>query len=788
MKRVFTLIAVLFVVFSGALYFFDEVLGSRSTDPSAAKPRWFATGRARAADPQYESAPADDPNESNYPALPGPIDSATSVPHAGDLEIHGANETTPIAAPSADLDGPSVTEANPVESDEESDGAVTATDSPVAKSPRRRTPESRFSSRTSRATVSRATVPTERAPSGGSEHRQPMPSRHGSNDSHEHNWAGATTEQSTDPNTEQNAEQSTEPAAQAPTTESPFELGRDVVEPPITPPCDAGCDGQEIGVSPMMDSAITSPAANRHMDESHGDSHEVAHGEAHAEVRSESHGEVHSADMAQRLTARTQAARAAAEGRTHSAAQSDHARAGKKLPARRGAPGEAVVLQWITPAEMSVGQPAACRLIVHNAAAAVVDRVEVQAAMPEHLRIDQSSLAAHDVDGRIVWAMGQLAPGETKAIDLEVTATNEGDFNPVASVTFSHTCEARIQALRPQLELAIEGPQQVLTGQNANYAIVVSNVGTGRASAVTVSTHLDGALHSATGEQKSYSIGTLAAGETRRIVVNASAADVGTCRILARAVAKGNLQDDAQLEVEAVCPRVELGFAGPRLRYVDHEAAYTLRVHNPGRAAASNVQVVAQLPPGLRFEEADGGATCDAERGQVTWFVGNLEADQACQFNLCLRAVEVGDQPIAVNAMLESGSSQTAEFVTRVEGIADVVVEVIDSQDPVELGGETVYEVRVSNRGSQPAHQVQAAARLSSGCEALDTQGPTRGKIERAQVVFEPIADLEPGATETYQVRVACSQVGQFGFRAFVRCQGQPRPAVEEELTRVYEE
>jgi uncharacterized repeat protein (TIGR01451 family) len=496
----------------------------------------------------------------------------------------------------------------------------------------------------------------------------------------------------------------------------------------------------------------------------------------------------HGTDMAQRLTARTQAARAAAEGRTQSIAPLENAHPSHKQSARRGAPGEAVVLQWITPAEMSVGQPAACRLIVHNSATAAVDTVEVQAAMPEHLRIEQSSLKAHDVDGRIVWAMGQLAPGETKAIDLEVTATNEGDFNPVASVTFSHTCEARIQALRPQLELAIEGPEQVLTGQNANYAIVVSNVGTGRASAVIVNTHLDGALHSTSGEQKSYSIGSLAAGETRRIVVNASAAEVGTCRILARVVAKGDLQDDAQLEIEAVCPRVELGFAGPRLRYVDHEAAYTLRVHNPGRAAASNVQVVAQLPPGLRFEEADGGATSDADRGQVTWFVGNLEADQACQFNLRLRAIEVGDQPITVNAMLESGSSQAAEFVTRVEGIADVVVEVIDSQDPVELGGETVYEIRVSNRGSQPAHQVQAAARLSSGCEAVDTQGPTRGKIERAQVVFEPISTLEPGAVETYQVRVACSQVGQFGFRAFVRCQEQPRPAVEEELTRVYEE
>lgn len=772
MKRVFALIAVLFVVFSGALYFFDEVLGSRSTDPSTAKPRWFATGRARAADPQNESTPVYDTNEANYLALPSPNEGATGEVHEEHLEIHDAAEEVPLTAPSAEIGAPWATESSAAETADES-GAVTVTDSAAARSTGQRASQSRFGSRASRAAVSRNSDSSGRASAGRGEQRRSMSSRQAHRDSSEHNGTGAISEPSAEPNSESSAM----PVTQALANDSPFELGRDEAEPAMSPVCDAGCDGQDIGACPTTDSPAASPAASRYLDDTNPNSQ--SHDSAH---------EGPPADMAQRLSERTHAARAAAEGRTHTASRIEDAPRTHNLPARRPAAGEAVVLQWITPTEMSVGQPAACRLIVHNAAKAAVDTVEVQAAMPEHLRIEQSSLASHDVDGRIVWAMGQLAPGETKAIDLEVTATNEGDFNPVASVTFSHTCEARIQALRPQLELAIEGPQQVLTGQNANYAIVVSNVGTGRASAVTVSTHLDGALHTTSGERKSYSIGTLAAGEARRIVVNASAADVGICRILARAVAKGDLQDDAQLEVEAVCPRVELGFAGPRLRYVDHEAAYTLRVHNPGRAAASNVQVVAQLPPGLKFEEADGGATCDAERGQVTWFVGNLEPDQACQFNLRLRAVEVGDQPIAVNAVLESGSSQATEFVTRVEGIADVVVEVIDSQDPVELGGETVYEIRVINRGSQPANQVQAAARLSSGCEAIDTQGPTRGKIEQAQVVFAPIASLAPGAVETYQVRVACSQVGQYGFRAFVRCQEQPRPAVEEELTRVYEE
>ncbi|MGD9647305.1 MAG: hypothetical protein AB7U73_16450 [Pirellulales bacterium] len=730
MKRLFALFAVLFFLFSGAVYFLDEVLGTRATGPTTTvRPLWFASGRARAAESYEDSATGPDlgtVDEPYFETAAG-LELDPAAEPAGDAAAQCSPWSKEPGADDAEIGSPGR---------QFEDGAATATDL-SEDAPRAPTSDARFGARLPRGSSLTSPATTRRRVAAQAEL-----------------FGGSPDDTETACGEGECSELDAYPHAPE-VIHPPFELGLDGSGPLSGPECDAGCDGE----------LTTAPS-----DEPGRPARQPRH-----------------TDMGQRLTARTQAVRAATGAANRTVAASEQ-HIGRPAPSSSTSSGEAVVLQWVTPDEVSVGQPAPCRLIVHNTAAAAVDSVEVHADLPEHLRIERSSLEAADDQGRVVWALGQLAPGQTKAIDLDVTATDEGDFNPVASVTFSRSCATHIQALRPELKLAIEGPAQVLAGQPANYALVVSNVGTGRASAVQVGAHFDGALSSTAGQQKSYSIGSLAAGESRRIVVMAVASDIGTCRVLARTIGQGELHDQAELEVAVVSPRVEVGVAGPRLRFVDHDADYTLRVHNPGRAAASNVQVVVQLPEGMRFAEADGGATCDLQRGQVTWFVGHMEPDQACQFNLRLTAVAVGDQRIGVETSLESGHGQLAEFVTRVEGIADVAIEVVDSQDPVELGGETTYEVRVTNRGSQTAHQVQIAARLSAGCEALDTDGPTAGKIDRAQVVFEPISTLEAGGVETYHVRVGCGQVGQFGFRAFVRCQEQPRPAVQEEPTRVYEE
>jgi len=134
----------------------------------------------------------------------------------------------------------------------------------------------------------------------------------------------------------------------------------------------------------------------------------------------------------------------------------------------------------------------------------------------------------------------------------------------------------------------------------------------------------------------------------------------------------------------------------------------------------------------------------------------------------------------------DSGVNAVAHTTTRVEGVSSVVLEIVDRDDPIEVAGETLYEIRVTNQGTKPASGVQVAASLPKEIEALEIDGPSEGVIDGEKIVFEPLAELAAGATETYRVHVKCHGEGNVRFRAFFRTEESANPVLEEELTHIY--
>jgi uncharacterized repeat protein (TIGR01451 family) len=153
-----------------------------------------------------------------------------------------------------------------------------------------------------------------------------------------------------------------------------------------------------------------------------------------------------------------------------------------------------------------------------------------------------------------------------------------------------------------------------------------------------------------------------------------------------------------------------------------------------------------------------------------------------------LLPIEVGEQQVSAIVKADSGVSEQAAASTRVEGVASIALDVIDADDPVEVNGETTYEIRVTNRGSRPASQVQVAAKLPSQMESLDVAGPTNGRVEAAQVIFDPLDQLDAGETEVYRIKVRCLHAGHASFRAYFRTAETAKAVVEEELTRIYQD
>lgn len=447
----------------------------------------------------------------------------------------------------------------------------------------------------------------------------------------------------------------------------------------------------------------------------------------------------------------------------------------------------AVLLRWQTPREVSIGQQMHCGLEINNTGGAV-QNVVVRATLSKHVRLDGTNPKPQRKERQLIWQLGEIEENGKRLIEFELTPETEGEVTPQADVTFTRATQARIQVLRPDLELILEGPAQMISGQAVMYEFKVHNPGSGRAHNVVIEATLPEPLKHPEGAKLSYSVGTLGPGESRRVQTPITGVKAGAWELSARATATGNLVVDRKLPVEVVSPRLEVAVDGPRLRYVDRQARYVVRVHNPGPAPANNVQVFDAVPAGFRFVEASSGGAYDSQTRQVAWFVGRLEPNATAEVDVQLLPIEVGEQQVSAIVKADSGVSEQAAASTRVEGVASIALDVIDADDPVEVNGETTYEIRVTNRGSRPASQVQVAAKLPSQMESLDVAGPTNGRVEAAQVIFDPLDQLDAGETEVYRIKVRCLHAGHASFRAYFRTAETAKAVVEEELTRIYQD
>src|SRR5262249_4900660 len=151
-----------------------------------------------------------------------------------------------------------------------------------------------------------------------------------------------------------------------------------------------------------------------------------------------------------------------------------------------------------------------------------------------------------------------------------------------------------------------------------------------------------------------------------------------------------------------------------------------------------------------------------------------------------LSAKQIGEYLHHVQASGENGTICSAKLPTKVDGTAAVVMEVADLDDPVEVGTQTAYEIRIRNDGSRSAQNVRVACELPPGVDLIDTKGPTDHAVEKGVLHFMPVSELPPGARISYLIRINGRIPGTLRLRAKLTHTASPEPLIIEEMTKFY--
>jgi uncharacterized repeat protein (TIGR01451 family) len=453
---------------------------------------------------------------------------------------------------------------------------------------------------------------------------------------------------------------------------------------------------------------------------------------------------------------------------------------------RSGRQDPAISLEWVGSSSAKVGQSSTYSLVVRNACGIPVQQVLVRIRVPSGLHCMDTDPKAVVEGNVLVWELGTLQPRQEKNLQMKLLAEQKGDVSPQAWVTFTGSSVLRIKVREPKLEVKAKGPPKILAGETATFVLTVTNPGDGPAEQVKIHAVLSDGLESARGPKVDFDIGNLAAGETRNVAVQCLTKVGGPqkCEVIAEADGGLNARETAALSV--TMPRLKLEMMGPGLRYLGRKALYTLAVSNPGDAPASNVTISDVVPDGFKVLAASDGGRHDASTRTVSWFLGEVGPGQNREVKLEVQAANPGEFKHKGSAVGARGLSATSDLTTRVEGLSALLLEMVDTDDPIEVSSDTAYQVRITNTGSKDESDIKLVATIPDKMEFKSATGPVRFHEEGKVIVFEPIEKLAPKAEASFRINVKASNAGTVRFKIQLTSTNLVEPVIKMEATRIY--
>lgn len=444
-------------------------------------------------------------------------------------------------------------------------------------------------------------------------------------------------------------------------------------------------------------------------------------------------------------------------------------------------------LEKIAPEEVQVGRPARFEIKVRNVGRAAAQHITVLDQVPQGTRlIDADPPCQRGADGALRWQLGALGPGQETSIIMQLLPEQEGEIGSVAQVIFHSQAAVRTVSTRPQIAIEHQVVEQALIGDQVRMLLAITNRGSGATSNLVLEATLPEALGHPAGAELEYPIGALRPNETKRIDLSLKAQRPGAapCHFLAREEGQTLAEDRVSLNI--LSPQLQVGVNGPKVRYLDRQATYSVAVANPGTAPATNLELIAYLPRGLKYISADNQGQYDPQRHAVLWGLQELPAGVMGASQLIVVPTEPGEQRIRVEGKADLRLEHAFEQPVLVETLSELQFSVVDAADPIEVGSETTYEIRLQNRGSRAASQVRLAVEFPPELAPVAGEGPTNVGVRGQQLVIEPLPRLAPNSQVTYQIRAKGLRKGDPRIRVLVASDESPNPVTKEESTRVY--
>lgn len=447
-----------------------------------------------------------------------------------------------------------------------------------------------------------------------------------------------------------------------------------------------------------------------------------------------------------------------------------------------------IQMDKVIPNEVRLKKPFDYSIRVTNLTNTTLTNVVVTEELSGNFKYTSSEPTAKENATNLVWNIDSLGPRASEQILVSGTAANTEPLKlSTTVVTHFDPASTVVKVVQPKLELTQTTPAQAAVCDVIPVEIAITNSGTGTAKNVRFEASLSEGLQTINGNSElSIDIGTLEEKQSRRYFAKLQAAESGKYVCKAEVSASG-LEDVSQKAIIAVGkPELVLKKTGPEKQYVGRPVTYEITISNESDSPARDTVIEDIIPQGITSLKTSVGAKLYRSRNLI-WQLGTLEPKNSEKLYVSYVPTRAGTLADKITATAHCADSVTASAETEIAGISGVLLEVIDVEDPVEIGSTTMYEIKVTNQGSAPATGINITCTLEDSIQYVSSHGPTAGTMEGNVLTFAPLPTLPPKVDAAWRVVIKAVQPVDSLFKATMTTDQLSRPVEESEATHLYQ-
>ncbi len=209
-----------------------------------------------------------------------------------------------------------------------------------------------------------------------------------------------------------------------------------------------------------------------------------------------------------------------------------------------------------------------------------------------------------------------------------------------------------------------------------------------------------------------------------------------------------------------------------------------LTVTNKGNAVEPSATLLLHVP--AQVTRIGGINPVPNAEGCFVWTITNLPPKAATQVCATFVSHQPGLAAFAATVQGAGGGTAESRCQTQVAGIPAILLETADLEDPIEVGKEVVYEIKVTNQGSAPGTNLKVTCNLPDSEEFVSGTGPTEVRAQERAVMMATLPMLAPKAQAAWRVTVKALKPDDARFKVFVSSDQFEQPIQKDEATHLY--